>query len=97
MDFADAMNLVLSGAKMKRKNWNGKKQYIVLGFMEKCRTADGTEYQDSEHETEGGRFIMFVNEERGTYQCGWLASQADMLGNDWEEVEPGNNIPIEYL
>lgn len=33
----------------------------------------------------GSKFLMFVG--NSGYQCGWLASQADILDEDWEVVQ----------
>lgn len=59
-----------------------KNQYIILAFMDKCSLANGEIIESPQHENIGDRFIMFVGNKG--YQCGWLASQADMLADDWE-------------
>ena len=38
-----------------------------------------------EHDTMGNKAIAFVG--TSGVQLGWLASQADMLSEDWKEVE----------
>ena len=52
--------------------------------MEKCNIT-GAIILNPEHNDIGSKFIMFVG--TSGYQCGWLASQADMLAEDWEIVE----------
>ena len=75
VDFPTAMNGVLYGCqKAKRRGWNGKDQYIERGEA-RYREMGGREYLS------GGEAIVF----HGTsgVQVGWLASQGDMLANDW--------------
>lgn len=81
MNFNLAINFLKDGHKLARKNWNGKGQYICLAHMDKCTLADGNIITDPCHINIGSNFIMFVG--TSGYQCGWLASQADLLANDW--------------
>lgn len=80
MDFGDALKEVKKGKRIARKGWNGKGQYVVLAKMEKCTTLN-TSVETTNHRCIGNHFLLFV----GTLgvQCGWLASQADMLAEDW--------------
>lgn len=78
--FGDAIKYVKRGLKLKRKGWNGKEQYIQL--------ATGISYKDAlgdiincEHDAIGNMAIAFVG--TSGVQMGWLASQADMLAEDW--------------
>jgi hypothetical protein len=82
MTFASAINAVKQGNKIHRKNWNGKNQYVCIATMLECELSDGTLLVDFEHKNIGSHFLMFVD--TSGYQCGWLASQADMLADDWE-------------
>lgn len=84
MNFGEALEAIKSGKKAKRKGWNGKNQFICLAEMEKCNIT-GAIILNPEHNDIGSKFIMFVG--TSGYQCGWLASQADMLAEDWEIVE----------
>lgn len=85
MNFGEALKAIKNGKKAKRKGWNGKEQYVVLAYMKTCATKAGEVVIDPEHENIGSKFLMFVG--TSGYQCGWLASQADMLADDWEIVE----------
>lgn len=85
MDFSGAIKELHAGNKVKRKGWNGKNQYVQIGYMVKCTLADGTDLDYPNHEQTGCKFLMFVGS--SGFQCGWLASQADMLAMDWEVVE----------
>lgn len=78
--FAEAIDYVKRGWKVARKGWNGKRQYIQLATGISYRTADG-EVVNCEHAAIGNKAIAFVG--TSGVQMGWLASQADMLAEDW--------------
>lgn len=85
MGFDKAINALKAGKRVTRKGWNGKGQYVVIAKMEACIDINGREYLDPAHEDIGSKFLMFVGNKG--YQCGWLASQSDMLAEDWEVIE----------
>ena len=72
------------GGKVARKCWNGKKQYIQLATGISYKSADD-EIVNCEHGAIGNKAIAFVG--TSGVQIGWLASQADMLAEDWVVVE----------
>lgn len=78
--FSDAIKYVKRGLKVARKGWNGKKQYIQLATDISYKSADG-EIVNCEHEAIGNMAIAFIG--TSGVQMGWLASQADMLAEDW--------------
>lgn len=78
--FGDAIRYLKRGLKVARKGWNGKKQYIQLATGISYKTADG-EIVNCEHDAIGNMAIAFVG--TSGVQMGWLASQADMLADDW--------------
>ena len=78
--FGDAIKYVKRGLKLKRKGWNGKKQYIQLATGISYKDASG-DVINSEHDAIGNMAIAFVG--TSGVQMGWLASQADMLAEDW--------------
>lgn len=78
--FAEAIEAVKDGAKISRAGWNGKEQYIELATHISYMGADG-HIISAEHDDIGSRALAFVGT-RGV-QLGWLASQADMLAEDW--------------
>lgn len=78
--FGDAIKYLKRGMKVARKGWNGKKQYIQLATGISYKTADG-DIVNCEHDTIGNMAIAFVG--TSGVQMGWLASQADMLADDW--------------
>ena len=83
-DFAYAITQIKNGHKMKRKGWNGKTQYIELGTDVSFKQPDG-KVITSEHDAMSNSAIVFHGTS-GT-QVGWLASQADMLADDWVDAD----------
>ena len=84
MEFGKAIELMKQGKRVKRNGWNGKNQYIEL--------ASNISYVNSKNEiinvnhlNIGNQAIAFVG--TSGVQLGWLASQADMLADDWLLVE----------
>lgn len=84
--FGEAIELVKHGARMSRMGWNGKKQYIEIAKNISYVNTQG-EIVNVEHDAIGNKAIAFVG--TSGVQLGWLASQADMLAEDWVEVENG--------
>ena len=84
--FGEALEAMKAGKKCRRAGWNGKNQHIELATRISYMTAGGV-YMNVEHEAIGNKAIAFVG--TSGVQMGWLASQADMLAEDWEIVEQG--------
>lgn len=84
MNFGQALEALKSGNKVARKGWNGKKQYIELASDISYRNPKN-EIINPEHEAIGNKAIAFVG--TSGVQMGWLASQADMLAEDWHIVD----------
>ena len=84
MNFGHAIELLKMGYKLQRKGWNGKKQYIEIATNISYANAGG-EIVNCEHEAIGNKAIAFVG--TSGVQMGWLASQADMLAEDWIVIE----------
>lgn len=82
--FSDAIKYMKRGLKVKRKGWNGKNQYIELASNISYKTAAG-EIINCEHDAIGNQAIAFVG--TSGVQMGWLASQSDMLAEDWVFAE----------
>ena len=83
MNFGEAINKMREGKRVSREGWNGKNQYIELATNISYKNAKG-EIKNAEHLDIGNAAIAFVGT-RGI-QLGWLASQSDMLADDWQEV-----------
>lgn len=84
MNFGLAIEAAKKGRKIARKGWNGKGQYVELASGIAYVGPDG-KIVNAEHEAIGNRALAFVG--TSGVQMGWLASQADMLADDWEIVE----------
>lgn len=82
--FGEAIKYMKRGLKVKRKGWNGKNQHIELAKNISYVTPDGA-IQNCDHEAIGNQAIAFVG--TSGVQMGWLASQADMLAEDWVFAE----------
>lgn len=82
--FGEAIKYLKRGHKVARKGWNGKKPYIQLasGISYKAPTGD---IVNCEHDAIGNMAVAFVG--TSGVQMGWLASQADMLADDWVFAE----------
>ncbi|WP_203642941.1 DUF2829 domain-containing protein [Levilactobacillus andaensis] len=81
MDFSKALKLLKQGKRLRRKGWNGK------GIFIKLRTA--TANSDMSHDfiyidTTG---LQTDNQGAPKDRVPWLASQTDMLANDWEVAD----------
>ena len=80
MNFGQALEALKNGQKVARKGWNGKNQYIELATSIGYKNASG-EVINCEHDAIGNKAIAFVG--TSGVQMGWLASQSDMLAEDW--------------
>lgn len=81
--FGEALRRMKQGKRVARKGWNGKGQYVFLADNREFHTdADISEFVD----TGVHLWDAFAFRGNSGFQIGWLASQADMLGEDWYEV-----------
>lgn len=80
MTFGAAITAAKHGYRIKREGWNGKDQYVELATVISYINSNG-EIVNARHDDIGSTAFAFVGT-RGV-QLGWLASQADMLADDW--------------
>jgi len=80
MNFGEAIIAMKEGKQVAREGWNGKNQYIELATNISYKNAKG-EVVNANHDAIGNQAVAFVG--TSGVQLGWLASQADMLANDW--------------
>ena len=78
--FGEAIKYLKRGLKVKRQGWNGKKQYIELARNISYQNVEGV-VVNCDHKSIGNNALSFVG--TSGVQMGWLASQADMLAEDW--------------
>ena len=84
MTFGAAIEQVKARKRMTRRGWNGKRQYIEIARRISYININD-EVVNAEHKAIGNSAIAFVG--TSGVQIGWLASQADMLADDWEFYE----------
>lgn len=82
--FGEAIKYLKRGLKVKRQGWNGKNQYVELATCISYKNNAG-EIVNVDHQNIGNKALAFVG--TSGVQMGWLASQADMLADDWYIVE----------
>ena len=85
MDFGKAIQLLKEGKKLQRSGWNGKNQYIELARHTSYTTINNERIVGGIHHEIENLVIIFVG--TSGIQVGWLASQADILAEDWRVVE----------
>ena len=83
MSFGLAIEAMKKGHKVARKGWNGKNMWLCL--MPAFTVENPNERTQAHGITEafdcGAYIVMWTAQ--GVWQPGWLASQADMLAEDW--------------
>ncbi|MGM9585145.1 MAG: DUF2829 domain-containing protein [Faecousia sp.] len=84
MNFGLAIEAAKIGKKIARAGWNGKNQYVELASCISYKNGAG-EIVNVGHDAIGNKALAFVG--TSGVQMGWLASQADMLADDWKIVE----------
>ena len=85
MNFGLALEAAKKGKRIARAGWNGKDQWVELGVDIIFRTKGDAPAMIAMHEDIGSQALVFWGT-RGT-QVGWLASQSDMLAEDWMVLE----------
>ena len=84
MSFGLAIEAVKQGKSVARKGWNGKNQFVELATCISYKGNAG-EIVNCHHNNIGNKALAFIG--TSGVQMGWLASQADMLADDWYIVE----------
>lgn len=84
MNFGKAIEAVREGKRIARKGWNGKNQHVELATCISYKNTSG-EIVNADHDAIGNMALAFVG--TSGVQLGWLASQSDMLADDWCIVE----------
>lgn len=90
MDFGKAIEALKQGKKVARKGWNGKGMFLVLQPGSEVKGLDMRNYLAREYYSNSLVKIaphIDLKATDDTYVVGWLASQTDMLSEDWEIVE----------
>ena len=87
MPFGLAIEAAKKGARVARRGWNGKDMYVCLGNVESFNTpADISSARNEDGTVLVLPFLMMKTADNA--MCvGWLASQTDMLSDDWYIVD----------
>lgn len=95
MSFGDALKALKAGAKVGRKGWNGKGMWVALtpgsafpAGLAKCGHAAAKLADELADELAEIELLPHIDMKAadGSLVIGWLASQTDMLAEDWEVV-----------
>lgn len=88
MNFGRAIELLKDGKRVRRAGWNGKGMWLAYMppvVVPEAQVNERTKrFVPRGDLTVGGYIVMWTA--HGVWQPGWIASQADMLGDDWEIV-----------
>lgn len=85
MNFGEAIEALKEGGKVCRSGWNGKGMWLILVGPSEPIVVSGSRYHAAGlegHTKIGAHIDMFTA--AGEMQPGWIASQPDMLADDWE-------------
>lgn len=95
MDFGKAIEALKQGKKVSRKGWNGKGMYLWMkpAFVIKPEMCSDPMLKQAVIDN-GGELLglptisMFTHDATGrkAVLSGWLASQSDMLLEDWQII-----------
>lgn len=84
MNFGHALELLKRGEKVARKGWNGKGMFIFIASEFEFVTKANMETFQKSGVTVDDTICML--NAQGDCVVGWLASQTDMLADDWEII-----------
>ena len=92
MSFGAAIALMKKGKKVARKGWNGKGMYVWVmpgSTIKNCQNISDPHLADIDKAEGEIRFLgsIRMRTATGDVLTGWLASQTDMLAEDWIVVE----------
>lgn len=101
MNFGQALDKLKQGHKVAREGWNGKGMfiYLVRGNLipkNNLRNEAALQIADSPLETVQINAHIDMKAADGSIVVGWLASQTDMLADDWCVVGDVENSNVEY-
>ena len=88
--FGQAIEFLKEGRKVARKGWNGKGMWIVMMpalFLEAGMVNGRTRKHIGEDKPLDSQPYIAMWTAEGKWQPGWLASQADLMAEDWTLVE----------
>ena len=95
MTFGQAIEAMKRGKKVARRGWNGKGMWLCIPFCDGPKDIAATDIwgkPNAEYAEQNGGTVkvtpyVTMKAADGTIVMGWLASQTDMLSDDWVIVE----------
>lgn len=92
LSFGDAIFLMKKGHKVSRKGWNGKNMWIAVSFGSEVESSKFWNPHNARYAKENGGSaevldVITMKTADGKILMGWLASQTDILADDWGVVE----------
>jgi hypothetical protein len=89
LNFGDAIEALKSGNKVARLGWNGRGMWLLLVAGSKgIRPVAGTPYSNAGLTDKVDiEAHIDMHTAQGNMQPGWLASQTDMLADDWMVID----------
>jgi hypothetical protein len=86
MTFGHAIEAMKQGKKVARAGWNGKDMFIYHVPADNYKTQTGIAREAFGEDVDCGAYIC-MKPASGPLVIGWLASQTDMLSDDWQILE----------
>ena len=94
LDFGDAIRALKQGSRVAREGWNGKGMWLAYTpgsefDPEFAKLGHAAAFRAKEAPNENVRLLPHIDMRAadGSMVIGWLASQTDMLAEDWVVVE----------
>ena len=85
LTFGEAIEAMKRGKKVKRDGWNGKGMFLYVVPANTYITETDVAKSEFGREVACGSYIA-MKPANGPIVIGWLASQTDMLSEDWTVV-----------
>lgn len=95
MTFGEAIEALKKGYRVSRQGWNGKGMFLFLHERMECESVEGPKnvyiktLNELKEKNGSVKFVPVICMKAATDEVvvGWLASQTDMLSNDWTIIE----------
>lgn len=92
MTFGDAIYFLKTGKKVARQVWNGKGMYLAIqsgSIISKEHARGGVAKCIADEGSDNIKILPHIDMKSADGSCvvGWLASQTDMLAEDWVLIE----------
>ena len=95
MTFGEAIEALKKGYRVSRQGWNGKGMFLFLHEKMECESVEGPDnvyiktITELKEKNGSVKFVPVICMKAANDEVvvGWLASQTDMLSNDWTIFE----------